>query len=220
VTRTRTTQLKALAPALLRSLRWQPVLVSVLTSALLLWWWQHGVTAAPDSAVLRLRIVALLLAVGVGFALDDQTRPTVAAVPTPLWWRIVVRLIGVAAPATLAWCASLAWVGWRVHGDLPAATLTLEAAALAALVLAVAGGLARWRSTSEPGAVTAPAMLALGLILPQLPRRVALVVPPGPAWDPAHVRWAVLLTIAVAVLALSLRDPAAPRWSVQLSRNE
>ena len=184
MTRTRTTQLKALAPALLRSVRWQPLLVSALASALLLWWWQHGVTAAPDNAVLRLRIVALLLAVGVGFALDDHTGPTVAAVPTPLWWRALVRLIGVAAPAALAWCAALAWVGWRVHGDLPVAALTLEAAALAALVLAVAGGLARWRGTSDPGTVTAPAMLALGLLLPQLPRWVALVVPPDPPGTP------------------------------------
>jgi fluoroquinolone transport system permease protein len=219
VTRTRTTQLKALAPALLRSVRWQPVLVSALASALLLWW-QFDAAATPPNTVWLLRAVALLLAVGVAFALDDKTRPTLAAVPTPLWWRVVVGLIGVAAPAGLAWCAALAWVGWRVHGDVPAAALTLEAAALATLVLAVAGGLARWRGTSDPGAVTAPVMLALGLLLPQLPRWVALVVPPGPAWDPAHVRWAMLLTIAVAVLALSLRDPAAPRWSVQLSRNE
>jgi hypothetical protein len=47
--------------------------------------------------------------------------------------------------------------------------------------------------------------------LPQLPRSIALAVTPGPGWNSAHLRWSVLLGVAVAILALSLRDPAARR---------
>lgn len=203
-------QLWALTPLLLRAVRWQPVPVAALGAALLLWW-QDERLADPSYAVWSLRVVALLLAVGVAFALDDRTRLTLAAVPTPLWWRATVQLIGVAIPAVVAWGAALLWVGWRADGSMPEASLSLEAVALAWLVLAVAGGLARWRDVSEPGVVTAPAMLGVGLMLPQLPANVALTVPEGTGWDAAHIRWSALLVCAVAVLALSLRDPAATR---------
>lgn len=210
MTRTRATQLRALTPALLRAVRWQPMPAAAIASVLLLWW-QHDRTVDPTGAVWMLRAVGLVLAAGMAFALDDRTRPTMAAVPTPLWWRAAVQLIGVAAPAALAWCAALVWMERRVDGAVPAAGLSLEAMTLAAVVLAVAGGLARWRGITDPGTVTAPAMLALGLLLPQLPGRVALVILPGPGWDSAHVRWALLLAVAFAALTLSLRDPAASR---------
>jgi hypothetical protein len=122
-----------------------------------------------------------------------------------------VRLVCVAGPAALVWCAALASVGQRVDGSIPVAAMTLEAVTLAAVVLALSGGLVRWRDVSDPGIVVAPAILGLGLLLPQLPRSIALAVAPGPAWSSAHVRWSVLLVVALAILALSLRDPAARR---------
>jgi fluoroquinolone transport system permease protein len=207
---TRATQLKALAPALFRAVHWQPVVVSAAASALLLWW-QWGATAQPAKALWLLRAVALLLAVGIAFALDDRTRPTLAAVPTPLRWRASVRLICVAPPAALAWCAALVLVEWRADGTVAGWALTLEAVAFGAVVLALAGGLARWRDVTDPGTVVGPAILGLGLLVPQLPDKIALVGLPGPGWGPAHLRWTSLFAIAVAVLALSLRDPAAAR---------
>lgn len=93
----------------------------------------------------------------------------------------------------------LADSGWTAAAWLlPALALTL-----AATILALAGGLARWRGITDPGTVTAPAMLALGLLLHQLPGRVALVIIPGPGWNSAHLRWSVLLAAALAVLALA-----------------
>jgi fluoroquinolone transport system permease protein len=199
-----------LTPALLRAVHWQALLVAAAGSALLLWW-RWDAMADPTYAVWVLRSVALLLAVAVAFALDDRTRSTLAAVPTPLSWRATVRLVCVAGPAALVWCAALASVGQRVDGSIPVAAMTLEAVTLAAVVLALSGGLVRWRDVSDPGIVVAPAILGLGLLLPQLPRSIALAVAPGPAWSSAHVRWSVLLVVALAILALSLRDPAARR---------
>lgn len=207
---TRAKQLKMLTPALLRAVHWQPVPVAAAGSALLLWW-RWDATADPTYAVWTLRSVALLLAVAVAFARDDRTRATLAAVPTPLSWRATVQLGCVAGPASLVWCAALASVDRHVDGSVPVAAMTLEAVTLAAVVLAFSGGLVRWRDVGDPGIVVAPAMLGLGLLLLQLPRSIALAVTPGPGWNSAHVRWSVLLGVAVAILALSLRDPAARR---------
>jgi hypothetical protein len=82
-------------------------------------------------------------------------------------------------------------------------------AALAAVALAVAGGLARWRDQPEPGLLVGPILLGAGLFIPQLPRQVALAVLPGPDWTAAHLRWSVLLAVTAGVLAASWRDPAA-----------
>jgi fluoroquinolone transport system permease protein len=199
-----------LTPALLRAVHWQPVPVAAAGSTVLLWW-RWDATADPTYALWTLRSVALLLAVAVAFALDDRTRATLAAVPTPLSWRATVGLGYVAGPAALVWCAALASVDRHAEGSVPVAAMTLEAVTLAAVVLAFSGGLLRWRDVTDPGVVAASALLGLGVLVPQLPRSIALAVTPGPGWNSAHLRWSVLLGVAVAILALSLRDPAARR---------
>jgi hypothetical protein len=205
---TRVRQLRALAPALVRAVRWQPALAAGLCSGAVLWWQDDSAVAAGD-AVWLLRVVALLLAVALAFALDDRTRATLAAAPTPQWWRSGVRLLVAGLPAALVWAGALAWVEHRSGGAAPGGALTLEMAALAAVALAVAGGLARWRDQPEPGLLVAPTLLGAGLLIPQLPRQVALTVLPGPDWAAAHLRWSVLLAVTAAVLAASWRDPAA-----------
>jgi hypothetical protein len=210
VTRIRSRQLRALAPDLVRAVRWQPVLAAGLCSGAVLWW-QDDRTAAEGDAIWLLRVVALLLGVALAFALDDRSRATLAAVPTPQWWRGGVRLLVAGLPAALAWAGALAWVEHRTAGAVPGAALTLEMAALAAVALAVAGGLARWRDQPEPGLLVGPILLGAGLLVPQLPRQVALAVLPGPDWAAAHQRWSVLLAVTAAVLATSWRDPAARR---------
>jgi hypothetical protein len=208
VTGIRTRQLRALAPALVRAVRWQPVPAAGLCSGAVLWW-QDDRTAAAGDAIWLLRVVALLLAVALAFALDDRTRATLAAVPTPQWWRGGVRLLVAGLPAALVWGGVLAWVQHRSGGAVPGGALTLEMAALAVLSVAVAGGLARWRDQPEPGLLVGPILLGAGLLIPQLPRQVALAVLPGPDWAAAHLRWSVLLAVMAVVLAASWRDPAA-----------
>jgi hypothetical protein len=208
VTGTRIRQLHALAPALVRAARWQPVLAAGLWSVAVLWW-QDDRAATEGEAVWLLRVVALLLAVALAFALDDGTRTTLASVPTPQWWRGGVRLLVAGLPAAVVWGGALAWVQHRSGGSVPAGAVTLELAALVAVALAGAGGLARWRDQPEPGLLVAPILVGAGLLLTQLPRQVALAVQPGPDWAAAHLRWSTLLAAAVAVLLLAVRDPAA-----------
>ena len=203
----RTRQLHQLAPALLRSVRWQPTVAGAAIAAVLLGI-RRDHLGHPAQAITVLRVVALLLAVGVAFALDDRSRRTVQSVPSPAWWRVVGQASVALVPAVSAWVAALGWVSTRTD-DLPVPGLSLEAAALVAVGLALAAGLVRWRDLVDPGTVAGPVLLVSGLMIAQLPERVALMVAPGPAWPAAHLRWSALLVAAGAVVLLAVRDPAA-----------
>ena len=198
-------QLRAVAAPLLRAVRWQPVPVVAGLVALLLWWW-WGDLADPAVALWLLRGVALLLAAAVPFGLDDSSRGTLAASPTPLSSRTVGALLVVVLPAAMVWTATC-WAVSRQATGLPLAGLTLEAMALAIASTAAALALSRWRDTTEPGALTAPVVIALGLVLPQLPRWAAVIVPPGPDWQVAHLRWLVVLATGLAVASVAVADP-------------
>jgi fluoroquinolone transport system permease protein len=204
----RTRQLRQLAPALLRSVRWQPTVAAAGIAAVVLAARRDHLDHSAQ-AILVLRVVALLLAAGLAFALDDRSRRTVQSVPSPAWWRAAGQVSVALGPAVAFWCAAIGWVSTRT-GDLPVLGLSLEAAALAAAGLALAAGLVRWRDVGDPGAVAGPALLVSGLMTAQLPERVALLVGPGPSWIAAHLRWSALLTAAAAVMVLAVRDPAAP----------
>jgi fluoroquinolone transport system permease protein len=159
--------------------------------------------------VWEVRAVALLLAAGVAGALDDPTRATVAAVPTPLRFRYGVRLLLLVPPVAVSWSVLVWWVDARVGGALPALALTLEAAAVTGVVLAVCAVLARWPGLPDPGVAAGPLLAAFAFGVPVLPRWTALAVLPGPGWDAAHLRWAVLLLAALTAFAVAVRDPAA-----------
>jgi hypothetical protein len=157
-----------------------------------------------------LRGVGAVLATAVVGAVVDPARALVAPLPVPLWWRSVLRLLVVLVPAAAVWCAALAWVVQGAGAAVPVGALSVEAAAVLAVGLALAGGLARWRDLDDPGVVAGPAVLCLGLLAWQLPPRVALLVLPGPQWTAAHARWAAVLGAALVVAVLSVRDPARP----------
>lgn len=202
-------QLPAVVPPLLRATRWQPVLLVAAVVPLLLWWTSDDL-ADTTVAVWLLRGVALLLAAALPFGLDDDSRGTVAASPTPLSARSTGALVVAALPGGLLWAATCTWVESRPGADVPVGGLTLEALALAAASTAVALSLCRWRDVTAPGALTAPVVAALGLVLPRLPPWAALVTPPGPDWAAAHLRWLALLALSGGVAAAALADPGRP----------
>jgi hypothetical protein len=206
-------QLAAAVPALVRAVRWQPVPVVALGVVLLLWWRDDSVVSGSGSLWL-LRSVALALAAAVPFALDDRSRRTVAAAPTPVAARVVAVLGLAVVPAAAVWAAACAWVAVRGSRPVPVAALTLEAAGVIAAVVAVALVLVRWREVDEPGAVTAPVVLALALLLPRLPDWAALATEPGPGWTAAHLRWAAVLALALATAAVAVTDPGRGRASL------
>jgi hypothetical protein len=156
------------------------------------------------------RVVALLLACGVAGGLDDTTRVTVSAVPAPLRFRSGHRVLLLVLPAALCWAVLVAWVDARVGGWLPVLALSLEAAAVTVVMLAVCMVLARWPGLPDPGVAAAgPVLAAFAFGVPALPDQVSLTTPPGSGWDAAHLRWAGLLLMASAGLAVALRDPAS-----------
>lgn len=194
----------------MRAVRWQPVPVVAVGVVLLLWWRDDSVVSGSGSLWL-LRAVALAVAAAVPFALDDRSRRTLAAAPTTLAVRTLAVLGLAVVPAGAVWVGACAWVMVRGSRPVPVAALTLEAAGLTAAAIAAALVLVRSRDVDEPGAVTAPVLLALGLLLPRLPDWAALVPEPGPGWSAAHLRWAALLALALGAGAVAVADPARRR---------
>lgn len=199
-------QLPLLVRPYLGAVRWQPSLGAAGLAALLLAW-KAGDLAEPGTGMMVLRGVAALLALGAAFLLDDAAADTLASSPTSLAWRRWSRLLVVAVLAGVPWVLGVAWVDPRAPG-LPVAGLTVEFAALLALALVSAAGIARWTDTREPGIVAAPLTLGLMLAVARLPERWALLVGPGPAWEDAHQRWTLLAVAAVGLLLWCGRDPA------------
>jgi hypothetical protein len=183
---------------------WRPVVVGWLLAATVLTWKADDVHDPGGRAAL-LRIVAVLLAMGVVNLVDDPAANLLAAVPMPLAWRRGFRA-GLAAAAVAApWAAALLWV----HPGRIAAMLTLECAAITAVGLAVASGLARWWSAREAGLAAGPAVLGTAVFTALLPGRWAMFTTPGSdTWNETHLRWAAVLGLASAMLLVTLRDPA------------
>lgn len=208
--RLRRRQLVAAAPALARAVRWQPVPVAGLLAAALLRWRAPDLDD-PAAAVWLLRAVALLLAAAVPFALDDRSRTTLAASPTPLSSRTAGVLLVVTVPAALVWVAACAWVAGRTAVALPAGALTVEAVGLVSTTVGLALVLARWRDLTDPGAAVAPVVVGLGLLLPRLPTWATLTPLPGPDWSAAHQRWGLAAAVALVVCAAAVADPGRRR---------
>ena len=177
-----------------------------------------GADSGPPVGALRM--AALLLAAAAGLCLDDRSEPTVAASPTTRMARRAVRLGVGMAPTAAAWAVLVAVaVVLTPSHSLPVAALTLEAAGMAAVGLAMAALAVPWAPDGLGGVASGPALLALllGSYVASLRWQVfnmLPVAPEDPAWMGAHVRWAMLLALSlVTVLACSV-DPARQRLSV------
>ncbi len=165
----------------------------------------------PD-VVGDLRVLALLLALGSGYVLDDGAATTLQASPYSLARRLWLRIGWAAAIVTPLWIAMLA----HLLPSAPASDrwdvglgLTVELAAVLAVVRAVAAW-GRRRGVEHPGIITSPALLA-SLLLAASISRAPMLVGPGPEWASAHVRWSIVLVGAAGMLMAAMRDPAA-RW--------
>jgi len=211
-----------LVPALLvptaRAVGWAaPLAGFALSLGLLALAVRPGLELPAERLVLWLRIAMTVGALGCTFLLDDPSEPTTEGVAGSLLLRRSLRVV-LLLPATAAW-----WIAvvWRVRAvqpglPLPVAALTLEAAALLAVTLALAAAGSRLAPERRGGVVAAPALLALASAGFLLPAQATLYAPPdSAAWDGTHRRWALLLGLALAALAAASRDPAhrrLPSW--------
>jgi hypothetical protein len=212
-----------LVPALLipttRAIGWGPPLAAfTLSLGLLALAVRPGSALAAEQLLLWLRIAMIVAALGWAFLLDDPSEPTTEGVAGSLLLRRALRM-ALLLPATAAWWVAVVWRVRAVYPTmpLPVAALTLEAAALLAVTVALGAAGSRLAPERRGGVVAAPALLALASAAGLLPAQVALYAQPGSAaWYTAHHRWAVLLGLGLAAFAAASRDPAHRRLTSQL----
>lgn len=181
-----------------RSNKWTAaVLLSV--SALVVAWLSGG------STVDRARLAMLVLALGSAQVLDDPMTELVHASPTRFGVVRTWRLAFGTVPLALGWAVLL--VALPLDGVRPA--LTLELVAVTCWVLALSAVVARLTRDAEGGPEAAAAVCALMAGSTFLPPRWTLTVAElgDPRWAASHQRWAALLVVAVAVLAVTTIDP-------------
>ena len=164
------------------------------------------------TAVTVLRGVAVLLAATIALAVDEPSAALLDATPTPMAQRLAARLALCAVLVLPVWALALTVTSLR-GADVPLVAMTLELGALATLGLAVPLALRRWWRMPEPAVVVGPLLLGGLLGAAHLPPRLLLLPPTplDPSWDAAHLRWAVLLLVALTLLVAALADPATAR---------
>jgi hypothetical protein len=159
-----------------------------------------------------LRLLALLLALGSGYVLDDGAAVTLQASPYGLARRLGLRVGAAVAMVLPLWTLMLV----RLLPSAPASDratlgvgLTVELAAALAVVWAVAAW-ARRAGFEHPGIITTPVILALLLMAASI-SQPPMLIGPGPQWISVHARWLIILVGAAAGLLAGTRDPAT-RW--------
>lgn len=189
--------------ALGRVLRWQPVTVASAGAVAI------GLADIVDSGLVTLRVTALMLAVGVGFVIDDASAVSSAAVPVSRAHQVTLR-ITVGGLAVAVVYAAIA-VPERWAGVSVVTGVALEAGALVVAALAAAV-IAHLRfDAAEPGFVGAGVVAAVLVTAIALPPQWALIPSVGPEWRDAHLRWAGLLALGVAALIAAAREPTTRR---------
>jgi hypothetical protein len=169
------------------------------------------VTLTAEDLVNLLRAAAVCGALGVAFLLDDPATRTIATVPTARSVRYAARA-AVLLPAVAAWwvlvlAVTVSGAEEGIGATLPLGGVTVEAAALGAVAVAVSA--IRLRGGADAGGVVAaPVVLALVVTATRLPPELAFFVPPGDGrWNATHDRWAVLLAAAAAVSVWAGTEP-------------
>ena len=165
--------------------------------------------SSSDEVLLRLRLVGLVLASLLALTWEDRTAPLVASTPLGLPSVQRTRLLLLLSAAAAAWGTTLFAASQRTP-EVGGWWATLEVGALAAVITAILGGLARGRPGENLAAYPMPLLICLLLIASRLPARWSLFASPdSPAWQDAHQRWALVVLLGLLALAYVARDPAS-----------
>lgn len=171
-----------------------------------------------DGAPIRLRLVGLALAALLALGWEDRTAPLAAATPVGLPAVHRGQLLLLALVSAAGW--ALACLAATQRGpDARVWSATVEIAAVAAVLTAIVGALARERLGESLAAYPVPLLLVLLVLAFRLPDRWALIAGPGsPAWDDVQRRLVALLMIGLVAMLVVGRDPASRPLSRLLRR--
>jgi hypothetical protein len=204
-------QARLLTRPLLRAADLRPLLVAGVAALGVVALIARQDTSGPGELVTALRMAAVLLGVGVAFALDDPAAPTTAATPTPLVLRWALRAALPLPPVAVLWAVAFA-IADRPGLPVPALTLELVTVLALAHVLSAATQLL----TGAPAGGGAAAGLLLGLAAASLvidPLRGPWVPYGEATWNRVHALWLLTLLGVLLVLALLSRGPGRRcRW--------
>jgi len=199
-------------------------------------WWHLGLGLAgafalavsrrnpyPDDLVFGLRVGAVAFAASTAFVFDDPAVSLLDGKPVPLSLQRLARLLVTLPIVAAGWWIFLSWMdaglgplAERQMATLPRTAVSLEFAALAGIVWAVAALVMRtgWEAGGIAAAVS---LLAVVLVLLLIPERWAFFTSPAVAplpgqaassiwlaWVDAHRRWAVLDAVAWAGVAIGV----------------
>lgn len=187
----------ALARYVVRSVRWQPMLLAIAMGASAAVG-TRTVTGRWEPPALLFCVTAMAAAVGV--AMDDPAAESLAGVPTRLWRRSGRAAAVVVVPATTTWgTLALSARGLPVIGEL-----TLMGAVLCLVGLAAGTAARRRWGPRSAGLVAAPTVALVALAAVGAPEPWSL----APGQPGMAARWSLVGGVAVAALTCSLLDPA------------
>ena len=186
-----------------RSITWLPLAVAAALSAIIVGW------PSTKAGTSLLQVIAIILSGAVGFAFDDPTAAIMAASPTSLLRRRLLRLVLVLPPVAVLWGLLL----WAEGTEGPEETWALLAlfAGLIGLSIGVAGVACRRSSRGVGGLFVAPSILVLLLLSTVVPPRwrpLPLGDVPG-GWLQIYLRWSSAAVVGAIIFLASSRDPAS-----------
>jgi hypothetical protein len=199
-------------------LRWTPALAASLTVVCLLVW-KQGALGSTEAGVWMLRGAGVIMAVGTVFLLDDPSANITNSSPTPVKVRSGARLLLVCMTVFVGCLPATILTAQRVSVRDEWPGVVLEIAAMIGVAAALSLTMQRWLGLSEPGQFAGIGVVGTLLCAQLVGARWPMLVGPGPQWEAAHLRWAVVLLLAGLAVGWQLRDPAATTWRAAINRH-
>lgn len=200
---------------LLAALPWRPVATASTAAVCLL----SIVAVWPESgfAAVGIKLALVCLAAAACFVLDEPATAAVDSAPRTLRARTVIRLVGVALPATIG-AAGFVAIAARLDSspyrqgpfsELPVGGLLLQLAGC--LLLGVATAAFARRFIPEPGdlvsGVVAGGLTTLVIYNPFSRWVDIFPLSPEDRWSRSVVMWTVVCLLCLVTLARATRDP-------------
>jgi hypothetical protein len=194
----------------LRATRLTPLVVGgVLSTCIMAVPVLLGVELDAIDATLALHLAMFALLMGAAFVLDDAAYPSTEVLPISAATTAVIRMGLALVPVSIFWAIAL-WLAPKTMvstAEYARAGLVVEAYGCLVWVWAVVMFTARRRG-GIGSAVAAPFLLIATATAVLLPDSLAVFVSPGaPGYAESRPRWAVVLGVGLAVLAVATRRP-------------